>query len=67
MTAADDEWIPMLRPGVLDGIADFKRTVTRPDTASPIRSPCSEATWPPTPERAWTAACSGRVPLASRR
>ena len=35
VVAYGDEWIPMLRPGVLDRIAEFKRTVTRPDTGEP--------------------------------
>ncbi|WP_027345034.1 TIGR03619 family F420-dependent LLM class oxidoreductase [Hamadaea tsunoensis] len=31
-----DEWIPMLRPGVLDDIAEFRRTVRKPGSDEPI-------------------------------
>lgn len=31
-----DEWIPMLRPGVLDHIAEFKKTARKPGSDEPI-------------------------------
>ncbi len=34
--AYGDEWIPMLRPGVLDHIADFKKTARKPGSEQPI-------------------------------
>lgn len=34
--AYGDEWIPMLRPGVLDHIAEFKKTVRRPGSDQPL-------------------------------
>jgi len=34
--AYGDEWIPMLRPGVLEQIADFRRTARKPDSDRPI-------------------------------
>jgi probable F420-dependent oxidoreductase len=35
--AYGDEWIPMLRPGVLDHIAEFKKTVRRPGSDQPLQ------------------------------
>ena len=34
--AYGDEWIPMLRPGVMDAITEFKRTARKPETGEPI-------------------------------
>ncbi|MFK0109972.1 LLM class F420-dependent oxidoreductase [Streptomyces sp. NPDC091217] len=34
--AYGDEWIPMLRPGVLDQIAEFKKTARRPGSDRPL-------------------------------
>ncbi|MEE1752971.1 LLM class F420-dependent oxidoreductase [Streptomyces sp. SP18CS02] len=34
--AYGDEWIPMLRPGVLDHIAEFKKTARKPGSDEPI-------------------------------
>ncbi|MCZ0984987.1 LLM class F420-dependent oxidoreductase [Streptomyces diastatochromogenes] len=34
--AYGDEWIPMLRPGVLDDIAEFKKTARRPGSDEPL-------------------------------
>jgi probable F420-dependent oxidoreductase len=34
--AYGDEWIPMLRPGVLDDIAHFRRTARKPGSDQPI-------------------------------
>jgi probable F420-dependent oxidoreductase len=34
--AYGDEWIPMLRPGVLDDIAEFRRTARKPGSDEPI-------------------------------
>lgn len=34
--AYGDEWIPMLRPGVLDDIAEFKKTARKAGTGEPI-------------------------------
>src|SRR5262249_5991340 len=34
--AYGDEWIPMLRPGVLDHIAEFRRTARKPGSDRPI-------------------------------
>jgi probable F420-dependent oxidoreductase len=34
--AYGDEWIPMLRPGVLDHIAEFKKTARKPGSDQPI-------------------------------
>ncbi|WP_055529804.1 LLM class F420-dependent oxidoreductase [Streptomyces graminilatus] len=34
--AYGDEWIPMLRPGVLDHITEFKKTVRRPGSDQPL-------------------------------
>ncbi|MGQ0843850.1 MAG: LLM class F420-dependent oxidoreductase [Sporichthyaceae bacterium] len=36
VVAYGDEWIPMLRPGVLDQIAEFKKTARKPGSDSPI-------------------------------
>jgi probable F420-dependent oxidoreductase len=36
VVAYGDEWIPMLRPGVLDEIARFRRTVRKPGSDRPI-------------------------------
>jgi hypothetical protein len=36
VVAYGDEWIPMVRPGVLEQIAHFKRTVRKPDSDEPI-------------------------------
>jgi hypothetical protein len=34
--AYGDEWIPMLRPGVLHDIAEFRRTARKPGSDEPI-------------------------------
>jgi hypothetical protein len=34
--AYGDEWIPMLRPGVLEHIAEFRRTARKPGRDEPI-------------------------------
>jgi probable F420-dependent oxidoreductase len=34
--AYGDEWIPMVRPGVLDQIAEFKKTARKPGSDQPI-------------------------------
>ncbi|MFD9735479.1 TIGR03619 family F420-dependent LLM class oxidoreductase [Umezawaea sp. NPDC059074] len=36
VVAYGDEWIPMLRPGVLDDIAEFRRTARKPGSDEPI-------------------------------
>ncbi|MFJ8108348.1 LLM class F420-dependent oxidoreductase [Streptomyces sp. NPDC096132] len=36
VVAYGDEWIPMLRPGVLDHIAEFKKTARKPDSDEPL-------------------------------
>jgi probable F420-dependent oxidoreductase len=36
VAAYGDEWIPMLRPGVLQQIVEFKRTVRKPGSNEPI-------------------------------
>lgn len=36
VVAYGDEWIPMLRPGVLDDIAHFRRTARKPGSDEPI-------------------------------
>ncbi|MER6350462.1 LLM class F420-dependent oxidoreductase [Streptomyces sp. NPDC001634] len=36
VVAYGDEWIPMLRPGVLDHIAQFKQSVRKPGSDEPI-------------------------------
>ncbi|MEV6039006.1 LLM class F420-dependent oxidoreductase [Nonomuraea sp. NPDC052116] len=36
VVAYGDEWIPMVRPGVLDHIAEFKRTARKPGSDEPI-------------------------------
>jgi probable F420-dependent oxidoreductase len=36
VAAYGDEWIPMVRPGVLEQVAEFKRTVRKPGSDKPI-------------------------------
>lgn len=36
VVAYGDEWIPMLRPGVLDAITEFRRTARKPGSDEPI-------------------------------
>ncbi|MEU6251358.1 hypothetical protein [Streptomyces sp. NPDC047043] len=36
MVAYGDEWIPMLRPKVLDHIAEFKKTARKPGSDEPL-------------------------------
>jgi probable F420-dependent oxidoreductase len=36
VVAYGDEWIPMLRPGVLEQIDEFRRTVRKPGSGAPI-------------------------------
>jgi len=36
VVAYGDEWIPMLRPGVLDHITEFKKAARKPDSDEPI-------------------------------
>ncbi|UWE12050.1 TIGR03619 family F420-dependent LLM class oxidoreductase [Actinacidiphila bryophytorum] len=41
--AYGDEWIPMVRPGVLDQIAEFKKTARKPGSDQPIC--CARQQW----------------------
>ncbi|MFI1732215.1 LLM class flavin-dependent oxidoreductase [Streptomyces acidicola] len=65
--AYGDEWIPMLRPHVLDHITEFKKTVPAPTSPSAsLSSAANSTTSTPTRRPASTASCSGSAPRTPR-